>query len=263
MTRSEPLVECHDLSLYFGGLKAIDAVNFTLDAGELRCLIGPNGAGKTTFFRLLTGVHRPTAGTIRVLGQSISGMQTHQIAALGVGIKTQVPSLYENLTVRENIWLSARRHHPRREADRIADCVLEEDIALSDLEGCQVAQLAHGQRPWVELGVVIAQGPELILLDEPAAGMTGTEIERTAELIRHINRKAALIVVEQDMDFIRRIAKTVTVFDQVRVLIEAGVDVVVANERVRDVYLGKQRVRPHEAGTEFNLCGLRQHPDPS
>ncbi|CCF00966.1 putative ABC transporter ATP-binding protein (plasmid) [Sinorhizobium fredii HH103] len=233
------LVETKDLGIHFGGLKAIQNVNFTLDQGELRCLIGPNGAGKTTFFRLLTGVHKPSVGSVSIDGTPIKGLQTHQIAELGVGIKTQIPSLFDNLTVRENLWLSARKRNCRAEADRIAEEVLE-TIQLGRLAKTEVAKLAHGQRQWVELGVVIASRPKLILLDEPAAGMTGHERERTAELIRDINRACAIIVVEHDMEFIKMIAKTVTVFNRGEVLMEDTVGKVLSDQRVKDVYLGKQ-----------------------
>ena len=118
------LVETRNLSIQFGGLKAVNAVNFTLGQGELRCLIGPNGAGKTTFFRLLTGVHRPSQGTVTIGGTSVSGMQTHEIAELRVGIKTQIPSLFETLSVRENIWLSARKRNSRKAANAITDEIL-------------------------------------------------------------------------------------------------------------------------------------------
>jgi branched-chain amino acid transport system ATP-binding protein/urea transport system ATP-binding protein len=239
MRNSVKLVETKELGVHFGGLKAVSNVNFCLDQGELRCLIGPNGAGKTTFFRLLTGVHRPSVGTVAIDGTSIKGMQTHQIAQLGVGIKTQIPSLFDNLTVRENIWLSARKRNSRTEADSIADDVLE-TIKLTDEAKSEVAKLSHGQRQWVELGVVIAAKPRLILLDEPAAGMTGHERERTADLIKDINKHCAMIVVEHDMEFIKMIAKTVTVFNRGEVLMEDTVDKVLSDQRVKDVYLGKQ-----------------------
>ena len=239
MSNSVKLVETKELGVHFGGLKAVSNVNFCLDQGELRCLIGPNGAGKTTFFRLLTGVHRPSVGTVAIDGTSIKGMQTHQIAQLGVGIKTQIPSLFDNLTVRENIWLSARKRNSRTEADSIADDVLE-TIKLTDEAKSEVAKLSHGQRQWVELGVVIAAKPRLILLDEPAAGMTGHERERTADLIKDINKHCAMIVVEHDMEFIKMIAKTVTVFNRGEVLMEDTVDKVLSDQRVKDVYLGKQ-----------------------
>ena len=239
MTNAAPLVETKDLGIHFGGLKAVQGVDFSLAQGELRCLIGPNGAGKTTFFRLLTGVHRPSVGSVAIDGVSLRGLQTHQIANLGVGIKTQIPSLFSNLTVRENIWLSARRRNSRTQADHIADEVLE-TIRLSAEASTDVAKLSHGQRQWVELGVVIAGRPKLVLLDEPAAGMTGRERERTAELIREINGQCAIIVVEHDMEFIKMIAKTITVFNRGQVLMEDKVDRVLSDQRVKDVYLGKQ-----------------------
>ncbi|MGV2129443.1 ATP-binding cassette domain-containing protein [Agrobacterium vitis] len=233
------LVETKDLGIHFGGLKAVQGVDFSLAPGELRCLIGPNGAGKTTFFRLLTGVHRPSVGSVAIDGVQIRGLQTHQIANLGVGIKTQIPSLFNNLTVRENIWLSARRRNLRAQADRITDEVLE-TIRLPAEASTEVTKLSHGQRQWVELAVVIAGRPKLILLDEPAAGMTGRERERTAELIREINGHCAIIVVEHDMEFIKMIAKTITVFNRGQVLMEDTVDRVLSDQRVKDVYLGKQ-----------------------
>jgi ABC-type uncharacterized transport system ATPase subunit len=239
MSGTSGLVETHGLSIDFGGVRAVNSVDFRLEQGELRCLIGPNGAGKTTFFRLLTGVHKPSSGSVLIDGRPIKGLQTHQIARLGVGIKTQVPSLFDNLSVRENIWLSARKSNSRPEADHIADEVLDL-IRLGGIAGTDVAKLAHGQRQWVELGVVIASRPKLILLDEPAAGMTGAERERTAELIRDINANCAIIVVEHDMDFIRMIARRVTVFNRGAILMEAGLDEVLADQRVKDVYLGKQ-----------------------
>lgn len=239
MTNPVKLVETKNLGIRFGGLHAVQNVNFTLEQGELRCLIGPNGAGKTTFFRLLTGVHKPSSGTVTIDGAPIKGLQTHQIAELGVGIKTQIPSLFDNLTVRENVWLAARKRYRRAEADRVAEEVLE-TIRLHQMAKTEVAKLAHGQRQWVELGVVIASRPKLILLDEPAAGMTGHERERTAELIRNINRDCAMVVVEHDMEFIKMIAKSVTVFNRGEILMEDTVDKVLADQRVKDVYLGKQ-----------------------
>jgi branched-chain amino acid transport system ATP-binding protein len=236
---SYSLVETADLGISFGGVKAVQGVNFRLAEGELRCLIGPNGAGKSTFFKLLTGQHRPTSGSVRIRGRSIEGMESHQIARLGVGIKTQVPSVFNGLSVRENIWVSARRVNSAMQTARVVDEILQQ-VDLTALADREVGQLAHGQRQWVELGVVLATSPDLVLLDEPAAGMTDDEVAKTAELIKSINQRCALIVVEHDMQFIRMIAKTVTVFNRGQVLIEDTVDAVLGDQRVRDVYLGKQ-----------------------
>jgi branched-chain amino acid transport system ATP-binding protein/urea transport system ATP-binding protein len=238
MNQKNNLVETRGLGISFGGVHAVDGVDFALAEGELRCLIGPNGAGKSTFFKLLTGQYKPTRGSVTIRGRSIDGMNSYEIARLGVGIKTQVPSVFNGLTVEENIWLSARRVASRSDSRTVTEQVLE-STRLSHLARGVVGTLSHGQRQWVELGLVIATRPSLVLLDEPAAGMSDEEVERTAELIKEINRHCALIVVEHDMPFIRMIAKTVTVFNRGTVLIEDTVDRVLADERVRDVYLGK------------------------
>lgn len=234
-----PLLQTHDLSMNFGGVRAVRNVNFTLAEGELRCLIGPNGAGKSTFFKMLTGQLAPSQGQVLFRGHDISRAYAHQIARLGIGIKTQVPSVFDGLNVRENIWLAASRIGHRDEARRLVDEMLER-IGLTKAASRMVGQLAHGQRQWVELGLVLATDPKLILLDEPAAGMTHDEVFKTAELVREINRTKALIVVEHDMQFIRMIAKQVTVFNQGSVLLEDNVENIMRDPRVRDIYLGKQ-----------------------
>jgi len=202
-----PLIETCDLNVRFGGVHATRDVNFTLAEAELRCVIGPNGAGKSTFFKLLTGQVKPTSGKIFFRGKDISNMQPHEPGRLGIGIKTQVPSLFNGLTVWENVWLSARRVNSNQQADRITRETLER-VGMTAYQDSLAGLLAHGMRQWVEIGVVIAADPPLILLDEPAAGMSDAEVARTAELILEINRQHALVVVEHDMNFIRMIAKT-------------------------------------------------------
>ena len=234
-----PLLQTIDLGVNFGGVRAVRDVNFALDEGELRCLIGPNGAGKSTFFKMLTGQLAPSHGRVLFRGQDISSAHAHEIARLGIGIKTQVPSVFDGLAVRENIWLAASRIHPKSKARIMTEEMLER-LGLTSVADRLVGQLAHGQRQWVELGLVLSTDPDLILLDEPAAGMTHEEVQRTAELVREINRSKALIVVEHDMQFIRMIAKQVTVFNQGSVLVEDTVDNIMRNPQVRDIYLGKQ-----------------------
>ena len=224
----------------FGGVTAVDQVDFRLREGELRCLIGPNGAGKSTFFKCLSGQLRPTEGDILLKDRRITGLDPFAVARHGVGIKTQVPNVFEGLDVRENIWLSARRHHGRREARRQVDDMLER-LRLGDVAGATLDTLAHGQRQWVELALVLAADPWLVLLDEPTAGMTQEEVHRTAELISEINVDTTLVVVEHDMHFIRMISDVVTVFVQGAVLIEDTMDVVAADPRVREVYLGADK----------------------
>jgi branched-chain amino acid transport system ATP-binding protein len=226
------------LSMRFGGVEAVRDVSFTLAERELRCLIGPNGAGKSTLFKLLTGQLTPTAGRILFRGHDITGHHTYAIARRGIGIKTQVPSLFDGLTVREHLWLSARRTNPAGRTRAIVDEILTR-IGLTGVADATVAQLSHGLRQWVELGTVLAGNPELILLDEPAAGMTHDEVARTADLVREINRTHALIVVEHDMQFVKMVASTVTVMHQGAVLVEDTMEQIMKNAIVRDVYLGK------------------------
>ncbi|WP_119273601.1 ATP-binding cassette domain-containing protein [Taklimakanibacter deserti] len=236
-----PLLDARCVSRRFGGVVAVDSVDFTLAEGELRCLIGPNGAGKSTFFKMLTGQLQPSAGAILFRGRPIASALPHQIARRGIGIKTQTPSVFNGLTVGENLWLAARRLNPDRRAKEIVAEMLDL-IGFSGRSSRLVGELSHGQRQWVEIGTVLAAEPELILLDEPAAGMTHDEIARTAEIIRTVNRTKSLIVVEHDMQFIRMIARTVTVFNRGSVLVEGSADEVMRDQRVRDVYLGKRAV---------------------
>lgn len=235
---NDVVLETRALSMHFGGIAAVDDVDFLLREQELRCLIGPNGAGKSTFFKCLTGQISPSAGRVLIRDHDITGSQPHQIARLGIGIKTQVPNVFEGLSVQENIWLATRRTHPPGVSRTLTEQTLER-LQLTTISQRTANTLAHGQRQWLELGVVLAAEPWLILLDEPAAGMTKDEVARTAELIREINKTATLIVVDHDMPFIRMIADRVTVFHQGKILTEDHVDRVLRDPRVRDVYLGQ------------------------
>jgi ABC-type uncharacterized transport system ATPase subunit len=239
MNGAAPLLETRRLGMRFGGVTAVDRVDFRLEPGELRCLIGPNGAGKSTFFKCLTGQLAPSEGTIEFEGRPIAGLNSHEIARRGIGIKTQVPNLFNGLTARENIWIAARHHQGAARAEEIVDQVMRR-VGIAHLVDATVARLAHGQRQLVELSVVLAGEPKLILLDEPAAGMTHEETLRTAEIIKEINRTTAMIVVEHDMQFIKLIAKRVTVFHQGAILVEDEMQRIVRNQTVRDVYLGKR-----------------------
>jgi len=233
------LLQTSDLTMQFGGVVAVNRVNFSMDVGELRCLIGPNGAGKSTFFKCLIGHLTPTVGRITFNGHDITGAEPHEIARRGVAIKTQVPSLFDGLTARENLRLSARRVNNRAATIQKVDEVLEL-TGLTKKANQIVGQLPHGQRQWLELGIVMASNPDLMLLDEPTAGMTHQEVEQTAELISRISKGRSLIVVEHDMQFIRMIANKVTVFHQGQILIEDTMQNISQNQTVRDVYLGKQ-----------------------
>jgi len=232
------LLSTENLTMRFGGVVAVDHVSLSVAEGELRCLIGPNGAGKSTFFKCLTGQCKASSGRIFWRGKDVTGRDTHAIARLGVGIKTQVPSLFDGLDVREGVVLALRRRHGERHARIRADAVMER-LGIGHLSGRRVGLLAHGQRQLVELAMVVAPEPDLIILDEPTAGMSAEETLAAVEVIRTLNRNHAIVVVEHDMQFIRAIASTVTVFHQGRVLIEDTAAAVFADPRVRDVYLGE------------------------
>ncbi len=232
------LLATEGLTMRFGGVVAVDRVSFAVQPGELRCLIGPNGAGKSTFFRCLTGQYKPSAGRILWRGRDVTGLDPHAIARLGIGIKTQVPSLFDGLTAMEGIVLALRRAHGEAEARRRAQAALEQ-VGIADLADRQAGLLAHGQRQLVELAMVAAPEPDLIILDEPTAGMSAEETTRVAQIIRDLNTRHAIVVVEHDMQFIRAIAHTVTVFHQGRILMEDEVGRVLADPRVQSVYLGK------------------------
>ena len=233
-----PLLQTKGLSRRFGGIVAVDGVNFTLAEGELRCLIGPNGAGKSTFFKMISGQLMPSSGTVLLAGHVISGMSPLLVARMGIGIKTQVPSLFDGLSVYEHLRLAARRHLERTRATNLIDELLISN-ELAALAWRKVGQLSHGQRQWVELAMVIAADPRIILMDEPTAGMTREETIRTAKLIERIRPGRTLIVVDHDMHFVRTIAQTVTVFHQGRILVEGTMDEILQSVVVRDVYLGR------------------------
>ena len=236
---SEPVVETRDLSMRFGGVLAVNNVNLTLRDRELRCLIGPNGAGKSTLFKCLTGQLplNPVHGRVFIRGQDVTGWRPHEIVRLGVGIKTQVPSVMNGLTVWENVWLAGRRIHGRQAAGNEADRILH-DMELGALVRRRVGELAHGQRQIVELCLVLVQKPWLVLLDEPAAGITGAETERLVALIRRINETATVVVVDHDMHFVKMLGGSVTVLHQGAILMEGAVDAVLRDARVREVYIG-------------------------
>lgn len=236
---AETVLETEGLTMRFGGVVAVDNVSLKLKARELRCLIGPNGAGKSTFFKCLCGLLTPTDGRVFLRGEETTGWEPHQIASLGVGIKMQVSSVMDGLSVHENIWMAARRFNDTQAARRKADEVVER-LALVPIARTELGRLAHGERQRVELGIVMAADPWLVLLDEPAAGMTADEVARMGEVIREMTRSAAVVIVEHDMQFIRSLASTVTVFHRARVLMEDHVDRVMSDPVVRDVYLGKR-----------------------
>lgn len=227
------------LTMRFGGVVAVDQVDFAVANGELRCLIGPNGAGKSTFFKCLTGQIKPNSGSVKFEGRELSGQNTHDIVRRGIGIKTQVPNLFDGLPVRENIALSALQKHGQKQSEEITDQVLEM-IAITALANRDVGHLAHGERQMVELAMVLAGRPRLVLLDEPAAGMTAAERARLAAVLQELAGDTSFIVVEHDMQFIRDIATEITVLHRGRVFIEGDVGEIMAHQGVQEIYLGKE-----------------------
>ena len=235
------VLETHDLTMRFGGVVAVNNVNFSVREGELRCLIRPNGAGKSTFLKCLTGQLRLNRenGWVLIRGNDVTGWNTYEIVRLGIGIKTQVPSVMNGLTVQENIWLSSRRIHGWHGA-AAAVAEVSAELQIDHLLRQLVGELSHGQRQLVEIGIVLVQRPWLVLLDEPAAGMTGDEVERLIGIIRRINQTASVIIVDHDMEFMRKRGSVVTVFHQGSILVEGPSDAVLNDPRVREVYIGNR-----------------------
>src|SRR5579859_1474154 len=234
----------------FYGFKAISELNFYMDKGELRTIIGPNGAGKSTMLDLITGRTRPDTGKIEFgKDTDLTRLNEYQINRLGIGRKFQTPSVYIEHTVFENVLLSLpgtrsvwealfSRTTPQQR-DRI-DEVLE-TVGLRDKAQVRAGLLAHGQKQWLEIGMLLAQDPRLLLVDEPAAGMTDEETIKTGELLLSLAGKHSIVVIEHDMAFVRQIARKVTVLHQGNVLFEGTVDEVQNNDKVIEVYLGRKK----------------------
>jgi urea transport system ATP-binding protein len=243
-----PILYLEDISVSFDGFRALDRLTLTIDAGELRCVIGPNGAGKTTMMDVITGKTRPDSGRA-FFGQTIDlqRLTEAEIAAAGIGRKFQKPTVYERLTVFENLELARKGDKTvfptlfarltGEDRDRI-DATLEQ-VRLRDRAHTAAGLLSHGQKQWLEIGMLLAQDPRLLLLDEPVAGMTDEETERSAELFLSLSGRYSVVVVEHDMPFVASIARTVTVLHEGRVLAEGSLDAVQNDPRVVEVYLGR------------------------
>jgi urea transport system ATP-binding protein len=249
-TQKEFILALECVNKAFDGFKAISDLTFRMDEGELRVIIGPNGAGKSTMMDLITGRTQPDSGKIE-FGQDtdLTQLNEYQINRLGIGRKFQTPSVYADHTVFENILLSLKG--PRgvfsalfhritaNEKDRIAEVL--KTVGLSARAWEKAGLLSHGQKQWLEIGMLIAQDPKLLLVDEPAAGMSDDETFKTGELLLRLEGKHSIIVIEHDMTFVRQIARKVTVLHQGTVLCEGPVDKVQNDEKVIEVYLGKKK----------------------
>jgi urea transport system ATP-binding protein len=247
------IIYLEGVTVDFDGFKALHDLNFFMDYRELRVVIGPNGAGKTTLLDVISGKVRPAAGRV-IFGRhtDLTGRRENEIASLGIGRKFQTPSIFANLSVRENLELSLARPSKgvlatlRAQLDggqrgRIEETL--ETIGLGGRGGERAGGLSHGEKQWLEIGMVIVQQAELLLVDEPVAGMTDEETARTAELLQSVARERAVLVIEHDMEFVRSLARKVTVLHEGSVLCEGSVDEVQRDERVREVYLGRSRSR--------------------
>lgn len=243
-----PILYVEDVTVSFDGFRALNDLNLYINKGELRCIIGANGAGKSTMMDVITGKLRPDAGSV-YFGQNINLLKLSEpeIATCGVGRKFQKPTVFENHTVFQNLELALRADKralatlfarlSSDQADRIQQVL--ETIGLSDLRNSLAGLLSHGQKQWLEIGVLLIQDPQLLLVDEPVAGMTPQETERTAELLTSLAGDHSVVVVEHDMEFVRSIAKTVTVLHQGSVLAEGSMEQIQNNQKVREVYLGE------------------------
>lgn len=239
-------LDLRDVSVSFNGFMALNGLNMSVRKGELRCLIGPNGAGKTTALDIICGKVKPTAGTVIFDGSTLENLEEHEIARTGVGRKFQVPSVFRDLTVAENlevararrpgVWANLRwdlRRTGRDDIERLADLI----GLLEQLER-PAAYLSHGQTQWLEIGMLVAQDAELILMDEPTAGMTAQETRKTAELFARLKGRHTLVVVEHDMGFVKAIGDVISVMHMGRLLAEGSAAEVEAHPEVRKAYLG-------------------------
>ena len=244
----ETLLNLKDVSVSFEGFLALNNLNLTLSKGELRAVIGPNGAGKTTFLDVITGKVKPTKGDVFFKGKSLVGKKEHKIARIGVGRKFQSPRVFENLSVQKNLEISVSQYSSTIKliANKPSEIKLEEIkklmkvVNLSSQSEIKAGALSHGQKQWLEIAMLLGQKPALMLIDEPVAGLTDEETELTADLLKSLSGENTVLVIDHDMDFIRRLESNVTVLNQGSVLCEGSMDKIQSDPRVIEVYLGKQ-----------------------
>jgi urea transport system ATP-binding protein len=247
------ILEIENVTVSFDGFKALKQLNFAMAEGELRVIIGPNGAGKTTFLDVITGKVKPTEGRVLFKGRNLRSFSEHQIARMGIGRKFQTPRVYLNLTPRENLELACNHNknvlatllkRPPTAERRTVSGLLE-TIGLIPKADMKAALLSHGEKQWLEIGMLVAQSPDLLLVDEPVAGLTDEETEKTGELLLSLAQSHSIIVIEHDMEFVRQIARKVTVLHEGSVLCEGTMDEVQSNPRVIEVYLGQEVEADH------------------
>jgi branched-chain amino acid transport system ATP-binding protein len=239
---TDAILRTEGLTKRFGGLVAVDDVNLEIPQGEIRCLIGPNGAGKSTLLKLLVGRFAPSDGRIYYDGEDITDYSQHDRARSGLSMKFQVPAVYGDLSVRQNVHIPLQRAVGRDRIDAAIEDTLDE-FGLFGAADTRAADLSHGQQQWLEIAMAAALGPDLLLLDEPAAGMSVQETEQTAEYIHRLNesRDMTLLVIEHDIDFVRAIAESVTVLHRGEVFAEGTIEDIENDPEVRRIYLGEAR----------------------
>ncbi|MBM3283286.1 ATP-binding cassette domain-containing protein [Candidatus Gottesmanbacteria bacterium] len=243
------MLETKGLTKEFDGFRAVDNLNFYLEKGELHCIIGPNGSGKTTFFSLISGFLKPTNGDIIFNNEKITNLMPHQIAQRGIIRKFQVPNVYnfftlhENLKIPSQIKLEGKILLFTRSSIKVGKKIDEilEIIQLKDKKKEVAGELSHGEMQWLEIGMTLAMEPSLLLLDEPTAGMTRDETKKTAEIIRGISNVTTIIIIEHDIQFIREVSRKITVMHNGSILTEGPLEQIENDERVRNVYLGKEK----------------------
>ena len=240
VANSGPMLALNGVSKQFGGLRAVSDLSLTVERGELRCLIGPNGAGKSTVFKLIMGFERPTGGTVIFDGVGIDSWPTWRRARQGLSIKMQVPGIYPELTVHDNMRVAAQYHVRASDMDAAIDRLLAR-VGLAGMTGELAKNLSHGEQQWLEIGMALSVNPKLLLLDEPTAGMGPGETEATARIVEALNADGmTIMVIEHDMSFVRRIARKVTVMNLGRIFAEGTIAEIEANQGVTDIYLGKR-----------------------
>lgn len=238
-TNKKVMLELKGVGKYFGGLRAVDDINLSVKEGDLHCLIGPNGAGKSTIFKMIMGVYKPTSGVVLFENKDITNKKTWDRVRLGISIKMQVPGVYGDLTVYENMKIAAQNFYKRWELKQKIEELLE-TLGITQLESTVVNNLSHGQQQWLEIGMALANKPKLLLLDEPAAGLGPEETTYTAELIRQLNQNGLTILfIDHDMEFVKNIAKSATVLHLGKKFTEGTVEEIASNQKVIDIYLGK------------------------
>ena len=239
MSMVPTLLSVQNLSKSYGGVHAVRSVSFELRAGEILALIGPNGAGKSTLFKLVAGTYAPSDGEVLFRGENVTRRKPYERVERGMSVKLQVPSVFRELPVAQNLEIALQRKSSGQTLEREKQRLLD-FLQLQDDADRPAGILSHGQQQWLEIGMAVALEPALLLLDEPTAGMSPFETERTGEMIKRLNAEGmTMLVVEHDMTFVRQIAQRITVLHLGRVFAQGGIDAIIADPRVEEIYLGK------------------------